>query len=653
MKFWNLPVIALTMLISLFPGAALCTDPAGDTFIVKQDSKWTGPLSLWQNLIIIDKDLGTRKELKLRQLFPGKDEYKHNSGWTTAGPRWDGNSVYFIVMLNQKDYFYIHKATTGKRLLINLDSAMLEDPEAFNPQLTDSEKEFIRSTLSTATLGMTEGKGITIRRYGIIEGAMLLAAQMGMKEVRKDLEAIEESDDYDSQRLLAQATLRRLGFSPKGVPLHLPFYVDNEKRRDKVVIPSEQRLNGFARCKNGIPSDTVYRLMGPPDYRQITKKNHKLIAWRYDFGPQPDFSLMLLWDDEGMLAKVEKVSPGLWHDNELFDDAEGRPLYSGNGDVDLERLHSKHFLGKIEVIKIQEWDEPATGPIPPPAPAANNAALPAIENIHGWNSSQVQELQRNTASSIHMDAVFRELPEAPEMVVIPAGTFKMGSPEENPAHLVTISKPFAVGKTEVSYAEWNACVDAGFCLEIDRSWHLDPTSPVPVGWVSAKAYVKWLNSRIKKQTGREGRYRLLSEAEWEYAARAGTTGPYSFEEPISQEKANYGSASYPGGQCLKGCSDCRGKTIAVGSLPANPWGLHEMHGNIPEWVEDCAHRNYTDAPTDGSAWGQENGGACEKRIIRGGSWQSAPQGLRSASRENGEYNSRHQIVGFRLARTLD
>jgi hypothetical protein len=146
----------------------------------------------------------------------------------------------------------------------------------------------------------------------------------------------------------------------------------------------------FAQLKQGISSEAVYRLMGPPDYRWTTKIkeknafdsqmgppdysqsteveevvdkytkrpissrwNAKCVAWRYDFGPQPDFSLILTWDDEGMLAKIEKVSPGLWHDNELFDDADGKPLCSGHGDVDINRIYSEHFRGKIEVVKIR------------------------------------------------------------------------------------------------------------------------------------------------------------------------------------------------------------------------------------------------------------------------------------------------------------
>ena len=697
-----MPVILAVFFVLLKPNAALCTDPAGDTLIVKKDSKWTCPRSLWENLIIIDNDLDTKKLIKLRQLFPDEN-FKRNTSRTTAGYKWDGNSVFFLVTLNQQDYFYFHKATTGKRLLVNLDTGTIDNAKPFLPLLIDKEKENIRLTLSTQAESLKEGKNIT--RHAELDGALLFTAQMGMKETRNDLDIIEEYD-FGEYRQKAKVTLRRLGFPPEEFPVHLPYYVDNNKWRDKIANPAEQKMIVFAQLKQGIPSEAVYRLMGPPDYRWTTKIkeknafdsqmgppdypqsteveevvdkytkrpissrwNAKCVAWRYDFGPQPDFSLILTWDDEGMLAKIEKVSPGLWHDNELFDDADGKPLYSGHGDVDINRIYSEHFRGKIEVVKIPGWDALATEPLPilSAALAKAKSALPPVKNIHGWSNMQVQDLQRQTAGALNKEIVFREIPEAPEMVVIPAGTFVMGSPEgeitdtpskyiylyERPTHLVTIHKPFAVGKTVVSAAEWNACVVDGFCLEIDKKFNLAPDSPVPVSWLSAKAYIKWLNSRIKKRTGRTGQYRLLSEAEWEYAARAGTTGPYSFEGPISLNKANYGSNNYPEGSCQKEFPDCRGKRVAVGSLPANPWGLHEMHGNISQWVEDCVHRNYTSAPTDGSPWGKENGGVCENRIFRGGSWTSTPKSMHSEDRGYGGYDTRYYVVGFRLALTLD
>ena len=162
---------------------------------------------------------------------------------------------------------------------------------------------------------------------------------------------------------------------------------------------------------------------------------------------------------------------------------------------------------------------------------------------------------------------------------------------------------------------------------------------INVSWEDAQAYVAWLS----RTTGQ--RYRLLSEAEWEYAARAGTTTPFSFGATISTDQANYdGRYTYSGGR--KGVY--RGKTTAVGSFPANAFGLHDMHGNVWERVEDC-FVSYAGAPTDGSA---VTTSSCSRRVLRGGSWGNYPQFLRSAFRSRYFPSSRSNFGGFRLARTI-
>ena len=246
-------------------------------------------------------------------------------------------------------------------------------------------------------------------------------------------------------------------------------------------------------------------------------------------------------------------------------------------------------------------------------------------------------------------STFRDCPDCPEMVVIPGGKFRMGSPttekdrgfDEGPVHSVKV-KPFALGKFEVTQEEWKSVMGSNPSYFNECG----PRCPVEdVSWNDAQEFIRKLNEKLGL-VGRADRYRLPSEAEWEYAARAGTTGPFSFEGPITVDKANYDGNSYadsPKGQF-------RGKTVEVGSLPANPWGLHEMHGNVYEWVEDCYHGSYNAAPKDGSAW--TTGCQLSARVFRGGSWDGDPRNLRSASRDWITPDFRVLFCGFRLARTL-
>ena len=247
---------------------------------------------------------------------------------------------------------------------------------------------------------------------------------------------------------------------------------------------------------------------------------------------------------------------------------------------------------------------------------------------------------------------FRSCEACPEMVVVPAGSFTMGSPaseeghgnDEGPQRRVTISQPFAVGRYEVTFSEWDACVSAGGCnghRPDDEGWGRGRRPVMNVSWNDAKSYVAWLS----RKTGK--RYRLLTEAEWEYAARAGTTGPFHFGNTISTDQANY-DGNYTYGPGRKGVD--REKTVPVGSFPANRFGLHDMHGNVWEWVEDCRHDSYTGAPSDGSAW--TTGGECSRRVLRGGSWDDFPRNLRSAVRFRYVTGNPYDDLGFRVARTF-
>ena len=241
--------------------------------------------------------------------------------------------------------------------------------------------------------------------------------------------------------------------------------------------------------------------------------------------------------------------------------------------------------------------------------------------------------------------------ECPEMVVLPSGSFRMGSPsweagradDEGPVRRVRIGYAFAVGKYEVTFAEWDACVSEGGCggyRPPDRGWGRGKRPVINVSWEDAKGYVDWLS----RKTGKE--YRLLSESELEYAARAGTAEPFHTGGTISTDRANYnGNYVYGGG--VKGVD--RRKTVPVGSFGSNGFGLHDMHGNVWEWVEDCWNGSYAGAPSDGSAWKRGN---CGQRVLRGGSWFNYPGLLRSANRIRYYSGFRDYNNGFRVARTL-
>ena len=246
---------------------------------------------------------------------------------------------------------------------------------------------------------------------------------------------------------------------------------------------------------------------------------------------------------------------------------------------------------------------------------------------------------------------FKDCAVCPEVVVLPPGDFVMGSPPdepersqaEGPLRTVTIGQALAVGKYEVTFAEWDACVGDGGCTHTprDSGWGRDRRPVINVSWTDVtKEYLPWLS----RKTGQA--YRLLSEAEWEYAARAGTEGPFSTGATITTEQANFdGTSVYRGG--AKGAY--RQRTVEVGSFPPNAFGLHDMHGNVSEWVQDCYVGTYQNGPSDGSA---RSGASDCQRVMRGGSWITAPRALRSAYRSYVPSDTRFIYRGFRIARTL-
>jgi formylglycine-generating enzyme required for sulfatase activity len=281
--------------------------------------------------------------------------------------------------------------------------------------------------------------------------------------------------------------------------------------------------------------------------------------------------------------------------------------------------------------------------------------LSALAATQAPATAQLSTTQIQSADTASPLSAFRDRlssgGEGPGMVHIPAGSFTMGSPsheegrtnDEGPQRTVNVPA-FAMGKYAVTFAEYDRFAEAtGRGKPADEGWGRGRRPVINVSWEDARAYAAWLS----EQTGQ--RYRLPSEAEWEYAARAGTTGPFSFSGVISPQKANCHCNQTYGGSNADS-EGYRRRPVDVGSLPANPWGLHEVHGNVWEWVEDVWHDNYSGAPTDGSAW--TAGGYSHLRALRGGSWYSIPDWVRSAMRLTIELSDPRKDVGFRLARTL-
>jgi formylglycine-generating enzyme required for sulfatase activity len=229
----------------------------------------------------------------------------------------------------------------------------------------------------------------------------------------------------------------------------------------------------------------------------------------------------------------------------------------------------------------------------------------------------------------------------PTMVEIPAGSFRMGDlsggglSDERPVREVVFARPFALGRYPVTFEEYDRFAQAtGRDLPSDQGWGRGRRPVINVSWDDAMAYCQWLSA----QTGQT--YRLPSEAEWEYACRAGTTTEYSWGDDIGCNHTN----------CLNSGSQCSGKrTAPVGSFEHNPWGLYDMHGNVWEWCADCWNNSYRGAPSDGSAW---TNGKCERRVLRGGSWSNIVQSVRAAYRFNHTTSFRYNGYGFRVAKDL-
>jgi formylglycine-generating enzyme required for sulfatase activity len=298
------------------------------------------------------------------------------------------------------------------------------------------------------------------------------------------------------------------------------------------------------------------------------------------------------------------------------------------------------------------------GPVqsqPQPQPPANQPAATGAEVIEPLSpvASVAPANSAALGAGVHL---FRDCPDCPIMAVIPAGQGVVGSPPSEPGHQpseapqqqITIAKPFAVGRAEVSFDEWLACVAEGGCHSYrpgDYGWGYGKNPAINVSWSDAQAYVDWLSTK----TG--AKYRLLSEAEWEYAARgcasACASTAFWFGQTIAPERANYDwRLSYEGSaraQALR-------RTIPVDRGASNPFGLVQVAGNVSEWVQDCWNDTLAGLSVDGTA---RTSGDCQRRVVRGGSWSDEPKDLRSAARGWELATERRSKIGFRITRVLE
>lgn len=242
-------------------------------------------------------------------------------------------------------------------------------------------------------------------------------------------------------------------------------------------------------------------------------------------------------------------------------------------------------------------------------------------------------------------------PRAMNMVTIPPGQFLMGSPQtelerdanEGPQIAVTIAMPFEIGRFEVTFDDWNKCIKGGGCKGYspdDSGWGKGQRPVINISWNDSQTYIRWLN----RKTGL--RYRLPTEAEWEYVARGNLNAPFSTGNSISSKQANF-NGEFPYGAAPKGVY--RKKTLPVGSFPANEYGVYDIHGNVYEWVQDCWSPNHENAPRDGRA---RTDGDCKYRIMRGGSWVTYGYQMRASKRLRYTQDYRYNDYGFRIARTL-
>jgi formylglycine-generating enzyme required for sulfatase activity len=301
----------------------------------------------------------------------------------------------------------------------------------------------------------------------------------------------------------------------------------------------------------------------------------------------------------------------------------------------IDRLRAAAPKAQAQTDHARTTAPAASTPPAPPAPAP----VPAEKSVATSSPAPTPAPKPAIKTAAPTAGEIRDCATCPALVALPGGTFEMGSnsddPAERPVHRVSIGQPFAIGKYEVTIEQWNACADATGCPRIDVEGNASKSAPVRnLSWDDAQVYVKWLT----KTTGKT--YRLPTEAEWEYAARGGTTTTYWWGNEMRKGYAD--------------CKDCgepwrKDSPVNVGSFMANPFGLFDMNGSVWEWVGDCWHGSYKGAPADGRVWDEAG---CPMRVIRGGSWPDGSAYMQSSTRFKYSASVRQSQNGMRVARDM-
>jgi formylglycine-generating enzyme required for sulfatase activity/class 3 adenylate cyclase len=425
-------------------------------------------------------------------------------------------------------------------------------------------------------------------------------------------DVIVDPDDIYGDGVNIAARLENMA-DPGGVYISGGVY---EQIKNKLVC-GYQSL-GDEKLKNITDPVRIYRVL--PDPSAVSRAGHAKAKWS--------------WTAAGFLALMGVAGAGwyafLSHRPEGTPEAALSPPVSAPAQAGTAPPQQSALSQAANPPGLPPAPPPQTGALPIPIPEATPAPVAPSGNTQVAAAPPVQPLSRPAESGTSL----RDCQGCPELVRLPGGSFRMGSnedPSETPAHAVRI-KPFALGRYPVTVGEWNHCVAANACTS-----PLDGNSMAParnLSWADAQQYIAWLS----KSTGQE--YRLPSEAEWEYAARAGNGSRYWWGDKIVPKMAN-----------CKGCGepyDPRQPAL-VGSFAANPLGLYDLAGGVAQWVADCWHPNYQGAPADGSAWVEAN---CRERVLRGGSWRNDASYARSASRSYYDSGVRYPAHGFRVARSL-
>jgi formylglycine-generating enzyme required for sulfatase activity len=303
--------------------------------------------------------------------------------------------------------------------------------------------------------------------------------------------------------------------------------------------------------------------------------------------------------------------------------------------------------------------------------------MSAAASVAAQNDGTPAETPVGKPKSLKAGQAFKECKNCPDMIVVAAGTFTMGSPLDEPERReneqqrpVTFARPFALARTTVTWDQWEACVRDSWCdgAAVDlalrtreqdgqpnpdyKDWGRGTRPVVGVSWFDAQTFVGWLNWKV----GEDDAYRLPSEAEWEYAARAGTATAFPWGDRIDYDRGNFGddgpgAGPSPDGK-IQGRDQWGPETSPVASFPPNAWGFYDMHGNVFEWTADCFEADLAHSPTDGSA---NKEGNCANRVFRNGTYLSKPYMQRSA-RRGAPYPATRRgrnYLGFRVAKTLD